>query len=273
MTGAGSKVRAVPAPQPLVQQNSIERMLANLPAARPHLLPPSLARWHDPQETSDYFKEIQLTPVGALIWSHFPITVYVQPVEAEGSPFLVQRSQRWVQAVETAIQEWTPYLPLSQVEQAKEADITVWRNAPPLKFERTNTSQTSDRRFLPISRARSAETVFELYAKSRSGSPHSPILAHRIKIYIRPDQADSYLQAAARHEMGHALGIWGHSPQPTDALYFSQVRHPPNISARDLNTLKRVYQQPTRLGWEIEKPKENLLEKLQSSGNRLQEKS
>jgi len=70
-------------------------------------------------------------------------------------------------------------------------------------------------------------------------------------IYIRPDQAIEYLQAAARHELGHALGIWGHSPQPTDALYASQVRNPAKISARDLNTLKRVYEQPTRLGWEM----------------------
>ena len=37
----------------------------------------------------------------------------------------------------------------------------------------------------------------------------------------------------------------------TDVLYFSQVRNPPAISARDVNTLKRVYEQPTRLGWEF----------------------
>jgi predicted Zn-dependent protease len=31
--------------------------------------------------------------------------------------------------------------------------------------------------------------------------------------------------------------------------YFSQVRNPPPISPRDVNTLKRIYQQPTSLGW------------------------
>jgi predicted Zn-dependent protease len=34
-------------------------------------------------------------------------------------------------------------------------------------------------------------------------------------------------------------------------MYFSQVREPPPISARDINTLKRIYQQPTRLGWPV----------------------
>jgi predicted Zn-dependent protease len=64
-------------------------------------------------------------------------------------------------------------------------------------------------------------------------------------------QKGKYLPAAARHEFGHALGIWGHSLEETDVMYYSQVGEPPSISARDINTLKRIYQQPTRLGWEF----------------------
>ncbi len=48
--------------------------------------------------------------------------------------------------------------------------------------------------------------------------------------------------------LGHALGIWGHSQLETDALYFSQVRKPAFISVRDVNTLKKVYEQSTALG-------------------------
>jgi predicted Zn-dependent protease len=58
----------------------------------------------------------------------------------------------------------------------------------------------------------------------------------------------AYIASAARHEFGHALGIWGHSPQPEDVMYYSQVQSPPNISPRDINTLKKIYQQTTRLG-------------------------
>ncbi|MDY6806095.1 MAG: peptidase, partial [Cyanobacteriota bacterium] len=43
---------------------------------------------------------------------------------------------------------------------------------------------------------------------------------------------------------------WGHSEEERDVMYYSQVGSPPPISARDINTLKRIYQQPTRLGWE-----------------------
>jgi predicted Zn-dependent protease len=68
---------------------------------------------------------------------------------------------------------------------------------------------------------------------------------------LSPSQTGNYVVAAARHELGHALGIWGHSPLQTDALYFSQVRNPPTISSSDVNTLKRVYQQPTSLGWSL----------------------
>ncbi len=30
---------------------------------------------------------------------------------------------------------------------------------------------------------------------------------------------------------------------------FGEVRNPAQVSARDINTLKRIYEQPTRLGW------------------------
>lgn len=250
LTVSRTGVTAAPSPSAkAVQQNSLQQLMSGLPEARPHTMPPSLAHWQASKDTSDYFDQIRFTPVGALVWSHFPVAVYVQPPERDGSPFVVQRAQTWVTAVEQAIQEWNAYLPLLQVEQAKNADITVWRTSPPLRFETNKDIQTRDRPSLLISRARSAETVFELYAKPTSAPNTSPLLAHRIKIYIRPDQADIYLKAAARHELGHALGIWGHSLQETDALYFSQVRNPASVSQRDVNTLKRVYEQPTRLGW------------------------
>lgn len=253
LPGRGAVIAASPPVQQPGQPHSPEQLFSDLPIAQPHPLPDTLAQWRDPTDLSDYFDQIRPTVVGALVWPHFPITVYLQPAETSGNPFTLQRSQVWVASVKSALQEWNAYLPLIQVAQPETADITIWRASPPLRFEPNTRTQTGDRRLLPIPRARSAETQFELYAKPSRFPGTSPLLAHRIKIYIRPDQASVYLQAAARHELGHALGIWGHSLKETDALYFSQVRNPAKISVRDINTLKRVYEQPTHLGWEMKK--------------------
>ncbi|WP_458647786.1 matrixin family metalloprotease [Sivoneniella epilithica] len=227
--------------------------LRQLPTAQVHPLPPSLSQWHDPQQSGDYFDQVQTVAVNYLIWSTFPVAVYVEPptLVEQAVPFMANRAKTWVTAIEKAVQEWNFYLPLKIVEQAKDADIQIRRSALPLRFNRSN--QDGENRKLPILRARSAETRFELYVKKTTVAAFDPpsILSHRVAVSIRPDQAAEYLQAAARHEIGHALGIWGHSAQQTDALYFSQVRNPAKISARDINTLKRVYQQPTRLGWNL----------------------
>jgi predicted Zn-dependent protease len=222
-----------------------------LPSPRPHSLPDSLVRWQDDRNSGDYFDQVKSVSVGYLVWSHFPVTVYVEPLKPaeEASAFSKQRSQAWIDAVLQAIQEWNAYLPLQLVQQPEQADIQVLRQAPPIRLESEPGSTNRERRpGLLLGRARSAETRFEVYLKP--SGPQS-ILAHRFTILLRPDQAVAYLVAAARHELGHALGIWGHSLLETDTMYFSQVRNPPPISNRDVNTLKRIYQQPTRLGWTV----------------------
>lgn len=195
-----------------------------------HPLPPTLAQWQDNTNSGDYFSQITTTQVGYLVWSQFPVRVYVEPPKAISE----KQAQTWVNGVLQGVQEWSTYLPLTVVEQPEIADITIVRKAPPLQI-----SPGSN-----IPRARSAQTTYELYTSNK-------ILSHRFTILLSPTQTGEYLIAATRHEFGHALGIWGHSPLQTDALYFSQVRQPPPISSRDVNTLKRVYEQPTTLGWSL----------------------
>ncbi|MGJ5628822.1 peptidase [Nostoc sp. CALU 1950] len=197
---------------------------------KPHPLPPTLAQWQDSTSSGDYFSQVTTTKVGYLVWSQFPIRVYVEPPRAISK----KQAQVWVNGVLQGVQEWITYLPLTIVEQPEIADITIARKAPPLQI-----SPGSN-----ITRARSAQTTYELYTSNK-------VLSHRFTILLSPSQTGEYLIAASRHEFGHALGIWGHSPLQTDALYFSQVRNPSPISARDVNTLKRVYEQPTSLGWSL----------------------
>lgn len=222
-------------PLPQSSPNSAQT-LPSLPISQSHPLPPGLAHWSDTNQQGDYFDQIQPTPLGYLVWSQFPIQVYIEPPTALSGTG-GDRSQIWFDAVVQAVQEWNSYLPLVLTDTPEAADITVLRQMPRLRRQGTTF------------RAQSAETRYQLYLKPlRDGAL---LLAQRFTIILRPSQSADHLRAAARHEVGHALGIWGHSPVETDALYFSQVRQPVPISVRDINTLQRIYQQPTHIGWTV----------------------
>ena len=217
----------------------------DLPLLKAHSLPTQLARWQDISYSGDYFSEIKPTNLGYLVWSEFPVKVYIErPIETDKTSASWRRFQQWVEAALKAVQEWNNYLPLVVVDQRENADIIFLRSRPPLQPSiNPNTGE------LQLPRARSAQTNYEFYLKQSVAT--SPVLSHRFTILISPDPALAQIQSATRHELGHALGIWGHSSLETDVMYFSQVRNPPPISFRDINTLKRIYQQPTRLGWSI----------------------
>jgi predicted Zn-dependent protease len=161
--------------------------------------------------------------------------VYLELADADKT-----REAAWINAVDRAITNWQQYLPLQKVDHPEGADILIRRARMPLRLGPKG-------QILPM---RMAETTYQVTQKTnQSDRLSSDSLTHQVTIILSPNQADLTLLAAARHELGHGLGIWGHSPDPTDVMYFSQVRQPPEISDRDINTLKRIYGQPTQLGW------------------------
>jgi tetratricopeptide (TPR) repeat protein len=48
------------------------------------------------------------------------------------------------------------------------------------------------------------------------------------------------MRAICLHEFGHALGLWGHSEDTEDVMYFAPTAQHP--TARDINTLMKVYE-------------------------------
>ncbi len=201
-----------------------------------HPLPARLAQWEDTQGNGDYFDRVQSKDIGYLVWSEFPVQIYIQPPETETTNNPENPDRSWETLAEPVVREWGEYLPLAVVSDPQLAQITLIRGSPPPERSAAGTV-----------RARSALTRYHLDLQHSADGQSR--LAQRFTITISPTQTENYQRAALRHELGHALGIWGHSTVASDALYASQVREPPGISKRDISTLKRVYEQPTRLGW------------------------
>lgn len=213
----------------------------SLPDLQPHPLPTSLAQWEDIDRRGDYFNLIETTPVGYLVWSQFPIKVYVEQPTAQDNTAEGIRFQQWVRAVKDAISQWNVYLPLQEINESELADIVIIRSSVEREIQ-----LNPDTGLYDIPQAITAQTTYEFYVREKP-----QVLAHKMTIRISPDLGENATLAAARHELGHGLGIWGHSDKESDALYFSQVRDTPTITVRDINTLHKIYQQPTRLGWEL----------------------
>jgi predicted Zn-dependent protease len=212
----------------------------NLPPLKVHALPSSLATWK-PNNQGDYFQQIKSTPLGYLVWSKFPLKVYVDSITPENTA-ANQRFQQWTVTAKKAIAEWNVYLPLQETAEKDRADILILRS----QAERA-VKLNPDTGLYDIPRAIAAQTNYQFYL-----TKNPKAIAMRMTMQISPNFTGVSLLATIRHELGHALGIWGHSPESADALFFSQVSNPPPISERDINTLRKIYQQPTRLGWKIQ---------------------
>ena len=70
-----------------------------------------------------------------------------------------------------------------------------------------------------------------------------------VTVLVSPELRAPVLQATALHELGHAFGLWGHSPNALDAMAVHQETSPVlSPSARALATLRWLRTQATRLG-------------------------
>ena len=103
---------------------SLNAIEAALPALQILPLPPTLTKWQIQAESGDYFDQVKPPEFGHLVWSQFPIKVFVERV-AEGN-----RSESWVKAVLDAVLEWGVYLPLQVVDEAEIADIKILHKSP-----------------------------------------------------------------------------------------------------------------------------------------------
>ena len=142
--------------------------------------------------------------------------------------------QRWLSAVEAALEHWVPLLPITRVSDPNRAHIRVERRRPPRRQLAEGWRASNGRAVLQLLEVRRAETWR---------------LEPGVTVLVSPELRAQALQATALHELGHAFGLWGHSDDPADALAPVQGASPVLApSAGDRRTLDWLRDQPTRFG-------------------------
>lgn len=168
----------------------------------------------------DYFDRITVASNGRLTrFDRDRIAVYTDtiPVEIEGyQEALSQSLSLWEKATEGKVQ-------FDLTQDAAAADIRIkWA----YQQDRRQSSEYIGEAML----IRSAERVYveiEMSLRDRTSlQPHSP----------------EVIQTALLHEIGHAIGLWGHSGDPNDVMYFASRAEAP--TARDVATWVKVSETP-----------------------------
>ncbi len=178
-------------------------------------------------QSDGYFEHVTAASDGRIMrFDEMPIRVYIQ--EAPSPPLA-----RYIQTVYDALDAWRTAsegrFRFEITSEDESADILVFWSREPGRFQR---------------RPRIAEAILIRLEHQRC----------RVEIQVNLRQWPSLenwdissVYKAMLHEIGHAVGIWGHSPNPGDVLYYANDNE--QLSERDRNTLHRVYATPVGVGF------------------------
>ena len=211
----------------LGQANARIQILGLLPAY-PEALQPS----RYVPSASDYYGEIAETSESRK-WNSFPIKIALGSVP----------EANWAQGTREAFNIWKALFPLELTPEFEEADIRfLWGEAPDLEG--------------------AVGEEMDWVQFKREGDQLTGRRVAYISVDLTHRWSKDEMRAIVLHELGHALGIQGHSSSKGDIMYWEvqekshHVRVPgiaypyawktlvSKPSQRDLNTLIRLYNTP-----------------------------
>ena len=176
-----------------------------------------------------YGSVLAITPLGPPVLQHW--CVWLEPADQQPPD---RWEQRWTLALESALSSWEEVLLITRVISPARAHIQIFQRRPPR------------RRIGSHWRASNGRSRLQVVEVQRRGQWR---LEPHVDVLVSPELRASVIEATAVHELGHAFGIWGHSPQPDDVMAVHQNQKPVlNLSQRDRVTLNWLYQITTGFG-------------------------
>jgi len=183
------------------------------------------------ETAGDYRQVLEPSPAGWPVLRTW--CVWVEPVTLEGPAARFQ--VLWRQAVDAALGQWQGALTVQRVEDPQRAQVLIRRQRPPRLQQPAGQARASHGR-----------ASLTLQETERLGVWR---LEPRVEVLISPDQRRAAIEATALHELGHAFGLWGHSPDPADVMAAVPGAQPVlRLTRRDRATLRWLYGQPTLFG-------------------------